>query len=354
MISIIGGGPVGSYTACLLAKNKDVHVFEEHDTIGLPVQCTGLITKALNDLIKIRKSFLVNRISRARIFSPDGNFIDVGFKDKNFVIDRRKFDKYIAEMAEDRGVKFHLNHNFTGFKRSGSSFKLKFKGKKDFVSEKLIGADGPMSGVAKSAGIFGKRRFIIGLQARVSSEFDKDLIGFYLDKRGFGWITPESEKVARVGVVSYDNPNVYFKDFLKKLGRCKVREYNSGIIPVYNPNVVSQKKNLFLVGDAATQVKATTFGGLVPGLICAEELSKAILKNKNYSKLWKKRIGRDLWLSLLIRKRLDRFSNEKYNDLVRLFKKKHLRKIIESNDRDFPSKFLFKLLVREPRLLKFV
>jgi geranylgeranyl reductase family protein len=354
MIGIIGGGPVGSYAAYLLAKKEKVKVFEEHSSVGLPVQCTGLTTEALNSIIKVRKSFLVNEISRVKIFSPNGNFINVKLKNKNFVIDRMKFDRNLARMAKDRGVDFFLNHKFVGFTKSKSGLKLKFKGRKDFVVERLIGADGPMSVVAKSAGIFGKRRFIIGLQARVSSNFEKDLINFYLDKRGFRWIVPESEKVARVGIASYDNPNLYFKDFLKRLNKYKVREYHSGIIPLYSPNIISQKGNVYLVGDAATQVKATTFGGLVPGLICAEELSKAILENKSYQKLWKKRIGKDLLLGLFLRKKLDRFSNENYNKLISLFKKKSLRKIIESNDRDFPSKFLFKLLIKEPRLLRFV
>jgi len=354
MIGIIGGGPVGSYAASLLGKKENVHVFEEHDSVGVPVQCTGLTTKALDDVIKVRKRFLVNEISKVRIFSPDGNFTDIKLKDKNFVIDRRKFDEHVMEMAVDKGVKFHFGHKFLRFEEKEGKLNLKFKGKKDFLVDKLIGADGPMSAVAKSAGIFGKRKFIIGLQARVSSNFEKERINLYLDKRGFGWVVPESEKIARVGVVSYDNPNPYFREFLRKVGNGKVREYHSGIIPIYDRKIVSQKGNVFLVGDAATQVKGSTFGGLVPGLICAEELSKAILRGKDYSKLWGKRIGRELLLGWLMRKKLDKFSNEKYNELVKMFKKKSLRKVIESNDRDFPSKFLFKLVLREPRLLKFV
>ena len=43
MISIIGAGPAGSYLASLLRK-EEVEVFEEHDKIGLPVQCTGITT----------------------------------------------------------------------------------------------------------------------------------------------------------------------------------------------------------------------------------------------------------------------------------------------------------------------
>ena len=48
MISIIGGGPIGAYTAYLLAKaGEQVRIFEEHNKIGKPVQCAGIVSKNL-------------------------------------------------------------------------------------------------------------------------------------------------------------------------------------------------------------------------------------------------------------------------------------------------------------------
>ncbi len=39
MISVIGAGPAGSYTAYLLAKaGEKVRIFEEHKEIGKPVR----------------------------------------------------------------------------------------------------------------------------------------------------------------------------------------------------------------------------------------------------------------------------------------------------------------------------
>ena len=39
MITIIGGGPAGSYTGYLLAKKGfDVSIYEEHAEIGNPIQ----------------------------------------------------------------------------------------------------------------------------------------------------------------------------------------------------------------------------------------------------------------------------------------------------------------------------
>ncbi|MBW3013904.1 NAD(P)-binding protein, partial [Candidatus Woesearchaeota archaeon] len=64
-VAIIGGGPVGCHTGKLLAKaGFDVHIFEEHKEIGKPVQCTGIISKNLKQIIPVDK-FLINKVTGA-------------------------------------------------------------------------------------------------------------------------------------------------------------------------------------------------------------------------------------------------------------------------------------------------
>ena len=50
---------------------------------------------------------------------------------------------------------------------------------------------------------------------------------------------------------------------------------------------------------------------------------------------------------------MDKFDEKDYDELVGMFAKDHVRKVIETHDRDFPSKFMLKLLLKEPRLMKF-
>jgi len=73
-----------------------------------------------------------------------------------------------------------------------------------------------------------------------------------------------------------------------------------------------------LIGDAAVQVKATTFGGIVHGLMAAECLAEAISKNKSYTHICQKKVSRDLWLSLRIRKALNKMNARDYNRLIRI------------------------------------
>jgi len=355
MISIIGGGPVGSYLASLLAK-KEVAVFEEHETIGLPVQCTGITTQALTKIINIRKQFLVNKITNSKIFAPNGKSIEIKLTKPNLIIDRTKFDRYLAERAQDRGVKYYFNHRYKNCTKNNGRFELSFEGKpKKFLTDVLIGADGPFSPVAKTTGIWKDRKFAIGVQARMTLDLDPQTVEFYVGQGYFAWIVPESNKIGRVGTISYTKPNEVFKSFLKRrnITKCKIREYQSGVVPLHDPKIQTQGKNVYLVGDAAAQVKATTFGGIVQGMMAAEELSKAIHHNKNYEKLWKKRIGKDLKVGLMIRNKLDKFTDQNYNKLVDMFTQDKIKKVLETKDRDYPSKFALELFIKEPRLLGF-
>ncbi len=379
MISIIGAGPVGSYLGYILAKNGyKVDIYEEHKEIGRPVQCTGITTSALTQIIRPKPSFVINKIKKTRVYAPNNDFVEFRLKE-NLILDRAKFDQYIADMAEKHGANIYLGYKFLDFKKD--ELILNYKGKiKRLRTRLLVGADGPSSQVAKSFEMWGKREFFIGLQARAYLDND-NVVEFYLGIGDFAWVVPESKKVVRIGLVARKNPNFYakkrqsrfwhpkntpaadfcdFKGFLQsKLGKDyekKVIEKQGGLIPVYNPRLEAQKGNVFLVGDAATMVKATTAGGIIQGLTAANVLADSIMYKKDYQKEWKRKIGKDLYLSLVIRRVLDKFSDDDYNLLIKLVKKQGIVDLLERYDRDYPTKMLPKLMletIKEPRLLLF-
>lgn len=362
MITIIGAGPIGCYTGYLLAKaGLDVEIFEEHKVLGKPVQCTGIVTNSFKNIIKPRKEFLVNTLNKVKVFAPNNDFLELNLKREEFVIDRVKFDQYLANKAVDNGVKLYVNHKFIGKEKDRLIVKdlsnNKVKKKK---YNYLIGADGPLSQVAKTFSLYGKRDFFIGCQARVKVNINPDCYETYFGRdfpNFFGWVVPESDKVARIGLAAKANSVYFFKKFLhrKKIKGKDIIERQSGVMPVYNPKIKTKKNNVFLVGDAATHVKATTGGGLIHGLIAAECLAESIIKNKSYENICRKKIEKDLRIHLMIRNILNKFTDKDYNYLIELAgKKKKVKKIIETYDRDFPMKFSFKLLLNEPRFLFFL
>ena len=347
MISIIGAGPAGNYLAYLLAKQgKNVHVYEDHKVIGCPVQCTGIISHELENEMHIDKKFLTNTITQAKIYSPNGNSLLVKFKKKDYIVNRTIFDSHIAEMAMQEGAQFHLGHRFHG--NVGRKLKINDQ---IIETDMLVGADGPFSRVAKSNGMWCDRQFVTGNQVTVEVDCDPTLVEFWVGIGLFGWLVPENESVARVGIVSYNSPARDLQQLLDM--RCpnpKILSKEPGEIPLYNPKQILQKDTVYLVGDAATQVKATSFGGIIHGMKAAKVLAQDPM---HYQKKCRKDVGKDLYLSLLMRKAMDKFSPEDYNALVGLFNKEKLKNVLETKSRDYPSKFIFDLLLAEPRLLTF-
>ncbi len=356
MVAIIGGGPAGAYLAYLLAKaGKKVSVFEEHKQVGLPVQCSGVVTGKIEEVVPMRKQFIVNKIDHFRIFSPNKDYVDIKFNKPNFVLDRKEFDRYLIEEARRAGAKIYLGRRFNKAKKINHGYHLEFD-RGSFDYNKIVGADGCYSSVAKNFGLYGKREFVTGVQARMSLETDAKIIEVWFNKDYFGWVIPEDSKVCRVGVLANKNPNIHFKKFLEmRVGRAKVREYQSGLIPIYNPSLRIQKGKVYLIGDAATQVKASSYGGLIYGLQAAEELSKVLINGRgDYTSKCKRRFGRELRYNLKVRKILNKFSNEDYNYLIKLMKQKRVKKVLEKHDRDEMGKALIKLALKEPRFVKFV
>ena len=295
-----------------------------------------------------------------RIFSPNNQFVEFHLKKPDLIIDREKFDLHLAEIAKKEGAKFFLNSKFKGFENKNKKYLLKIlnnKKIKNYETDYLIGADGPGSEVAKSAGLFDSRKFFFGVQSRVKVK-NENIVETYLIKKGFAWVVPENRDIARVGLCSEERDyNLVFKKFLKKrIGKNfdkKIISYQAGLIPVFNKKIKAYKDDVFLIGDAATFVKAASAGGIIQGLISAECAAASITKNIPYEKLWKKRLYKDLYYSLLIRRMLDKFKDNDYNFLVELFQQEKLKSILEEYERDYLAKFAFKLLLKEPRLIYF-
>ncbi|MBN1645282.1 NAD(P)/FAD-dependent oxidoreductase [Candidatus Woesearchaeota archaeon] len=354
MISIIGAGPIGSYCAYLLAKKGfEVNIFEEHPKAGLPIQCTGIVTKRLFKYVPKSKEFVVNHFNKVQVVAPDNSFAEIPLEE--YLLDRTRFDNYLLNKAVDAGANIHFNHRFKGFQNN----KAIIKTKNGLISNKadyFVGADGPTSKVAKSAGLYNNREFLVGMQAIVRGNFNKNTFTTFFGNKVapnfFAWVVPESRTTARVGLATKRSTNNYFQYFLRAL-KFQPIEYQGGLIPIYNSKQRVKKGNVFLIGDAAALTKATTGGGLLSGLESSGILSDCIVNNKDYAKQIKKP-HYQLLVHNLIRKKLNNFEDKEYIMLINQIKQKKIKKLFANNCREFPSKLLFKLVLAEPKLIKFL
>jgi len=372
-IAVIGAGPIGCYVGGLLAKaGIDVGIFEDHRKIGVPVQCTGIVTGSINkilDIEKLDKKCVLNRINTIRIIAPDNNYVEFRLKEENLILDRTRFDSALAKLAEKNGAKIFLRNKFMDYEKDKGMVTVMDSSKKKNQLKRIevkgvIGADGPMSSVAKSSGLYGKRKFMYGVQARIKMKND-NCVSVFLGTGDFAWVVPETKNIVRVGLMSENKTGVLFKDFLNrvrdhfKIDEIKendIIEYQGGMIPLYNKAQKILSGDVFLVGDSGLMVKATTGGGLVPGIKAAKILVDCIVNGnkEEYLSRVKKEVGKELRMHLFVRKVLHKFKDKDWNKLVLLCGKQKNKEIIEGIDRDNLKIIMPRLLFSEPRLLGFL
>ena len=133
---------------------------------------------------------------------------------------------------------------------------------------------------------------------------------------------------------------------------CAPRHFYTGKEILYSSiNGGDGSGSIFLVGDAASQVKATTVGGVVAGLRGAKAVANLILGRVEEAKRELEKLRCELNLHLLLRKILNRFDEEDYRRLLSLLRRDNgLASFIARHTRDDLASFFFKLIFRYPRL----
>ncbi len=352
---IVGGGVAGASTAIHLAQKTDPEsillVDKNHH---YDKACSGILTFAVDDWFKIPKDVIVSRVNRFRIFSPNNDFLEVKFRNPDIVCERELLNEFLNNKAHDLGVNVLRPAVFEGISHNKVLIKDD-KSTKDISALNLVGADGSQSSVAKAVGLFKNRNFFIGAKAIIKKEHD-NVIDVFANVGLFAWAVPHGEGFMEVGSMSYPHQGAVFDRFLKRFD-CKVVSKSGALIPVHQPFVKTHAKfndiNTYLVGDAATMVKATTGGSIVQSFIASRFLADCIINNKNYGLAWRRNIGLDLLTHLRIRKFLDKLSEKDWNDLIAYFQDEKLKEVLETKSRDYSFSLILKTLISKPAIIKF-
>lgn len=125
---IVGAGTIGAYFANKISELNPL-LLEEHRRIGRPVHCTGLISKRILDLTDIPKETILNSIKGARIYSPSGNFCEIGNDEtRAFVFDRQKLDEHLSkglDISNEKYISHSVSEGFVNIKTSKRRIKTK-------------------------------------------------------------------------------------------------------------------------------------------------------------------------------------------------------------------------------------
>lgn len=335
-LHVIGAGPSGCVSAITAArKGHKVLLSEEHSVAGIPERCSGLFSEngleRLRDIVDYRK-FIKNPVSGARIHFGSESFFVKAKKTMGYVCNRSLFDRELAVVAEDEGVRVEYG------KRINRNFK----------SKNIVGADGPFSNVAKHFRFPAVGRFIGTMQTVVDYKCgEKDVVELFLSPENFpgffGWIIPHSEEKAEMGmgVELPGDMRRFWGRFLKSKGLepGKVK-YSSAVIPAELRAKTAMRrngKNIILVGDSAGQVKATTGGGVIFGTNCARIAGNFFTNPRRYEVEWKLRYGADLGMHRIIRDGLNFCSEKNLNLLGKRLNRLKMNEYLENyGDMDRP------------------
>ena len=334
-VIVVGGALAGSRTAELLARNgRDVLLIEEHEKIGLPCKCTGLVSWRTPEILKkMPKRLVVNKLDRGKFYAPDGNSFILKSKKAAYVLDRTGLDRFLFEQAVKAGAEVKTEH-FETFQYNNSCVEVKTN--KDIYKTKiLIGADGANSTVSQKAKLPMPKNIFVGLQTTAHGNFEQyaDLwFGKNIAPNFFAWVVPENEEIARIGLATPISPKPYYERFLEtRLNHNGLKPDVAGVIRfgVMKDTVADR---IMLVGDAACQVKPFSGGGITYGLIaaqiCAGAVEKAFEENKfnysffkqNYDLEWKKKLVPGIRKGMMFRKLLYLLPDSQVNLLFKSIK----------------------------------
>lgn len=302
--TVCGAGPVGSYLAWKLSEaGYRTLLLEEHEKIGLPLSCSGLVSRNIWNFVPENKRLVEREIKGARIHLE--NKIHTFRSKQALVLNRTMLDAFLAEKASRAGTEVMTGTRLFSFteRPDGVSLYVKKSGFRNMKTKVLAGCDGPLSLVRKKMGIK-QPKFLHGIFCYADEEPDSYVDLYYKKTPGFfGWRIPRGDMV-EYGMACKNNAKRQFDKFSRKL-RIPYKRVYSGLIPYgLLPRVSSTR--VFLCGDAASHTKPFSGGGVVYGLTSANVAASVIKPEEPdmslYEKEWRSRLAGEIRAGMLLKK----------------------------------------------------
>jgi len=357
-VVVVGGSAAGFYTATQVARGgRSVRVLESTPTLD-PTPRTLIVTDHFKNLIgQSAQSSILNEIRRFELFT-DGRSAVVSLRRPDLIIERSRLIPALAQEAQAAGTSIDYDTRFLGLSPNGRGLRVEIDRagqREELHAASVVGADGAVSRVAKAAG-WPPVDTVPLMQAVVKLPKDcpPDTTRVWFipdDTPYFYWLIPESPERAAVGVIGEHGQATKrcFDRFLHRKG-FEPLEWQGARIPVYKRWIPVQRRvgsgDVYLVGDAAAQVKVSTIGGIVTGFRGAHAVADAILQRSSREL---QALRRELSTHWLIRRTLHYFRQEDYSRLVDLLNVSTRESLGEIN-RDESTRLIWNLVRRQPRL----
>lgn len=337
-IVIVGAGPIGSYTAYLLAdKGFDVCLLDEKTEIGKDVICAGVIGKEAFKRFDLPTKSILSRIDSATFLSPTKTKLE--YKPEEvfaYIVDREKFDRGILKSAQHVGVDLHLKQRVTTIEKKSSRYYTVVTSKRKYKTRIIVLATGINYALNKKAGLGKPSQFLYGSQIELPISFSKSNVEIHIGTSfapgSFGWVIPAGANTSRIGILLNRKTKPWLKKMLEhrlNISVAKLRDEELKTKPIaFGPVKRSVKNNILAVGEAAGQMKTTTGGGIFFGLICSEIAVEKITDTlrdgaslSDYETTWRSVLASEIDIGKVMRKIAAKLNDEDLENLFRFVKK---------------------------------
>lgn len=304
-VIVVGGGPGGGSAAYFLQQKGYKVLLLEKEKIPRYKTCAGAVPHGALELFPFSFEPVIEETVQLATFAYQNKQTTFPIpKDKLAMVRREKFDAYILEKS---GAEILSQTKVIGLSQEDNQVRVRTENNREFRSRYVIGADGPLSRVARSSGLRTNKSLGIGLevelqvQEKVLRNFQgRILIGLDSQKKGYYWIFPKKSLLSLgIGTINQGVKNLrsHFIDIMNFYDiNIEQTKHHAHPIPIHFKNELLHNNRVLLVGDAAGLVDPMIGEGIRYAIESGKKAAEVIQGNNinNYSREIAKFIGTDL------------------------------------------------------------
>lgn len=369
-VVVVGAGPVGSTISYYLAQNGlSVAIIEKKKKIGYPLQCAGILSRHIFENNELPDEVILNSVKGAFLHTENHILNVEKQEDVAFIIDRIGYDQFLLNRAQESGVEL-INHKVTDINaEKGIAY---FSNEESITSKVIVGCDGHNSIISSAFGNvqrnFPASQMLVSIDEENMNAFRNshksvdDYVDTYLFEEvlpGFLWVIPIKDNQYRIGLFSnqsHRQQNEFLTNFLNDNFDYEILKKYKGFIPIYDSKNKIVQDRALLIGDAASQVKPTSGGGLLIAFDCCKMASRYITDAinqddfrilKGYQEEFSKRYSKEFSYQFKVQNTLNLLNDDDLDYLFEKLRENDCERIIsEYGDMDNQSKLVKEFIKR--------
>jgi len=338
-VAVVGAGPAGSTAARFAALGGARTVLiDRREELGHPVQCGEFLPtpaelkdlfdcdSVIDETFRIPPETVLRETHGMICVSPFGR--EYRFPLEGYCVSRRAFDKALALSAEAAGAELRHPCGVTRVRDDVVSL----AGGGELRAKVIVGADGPLSTVARSTGFSVEREMFRMITGSASGEFSDEIRLYFgqVAPGGYAWVFPRrTDANVGLGITRIPRGRTLgglLDRFLRRERVAPATERTQWWVPIGPPPLSAVRGRAIFAGDSANLVMATNGGGIPTAMISGRDAGVAAAEHTrdgrplwHYDELWRSHllvplarghrikrlgdrvVGRDRWLSLGMR-----------------------------------------------------